>query len=159
MRDEHIIEILDSAPVGSLSADQLAVVQSHSQKCLECGNAYQAAMLSSLAIRERAQVAIEPTPFFQTRVMAALRERQAVENVPAWQRLWKSAGALVSSMAMTTVALAALSFAVPTPLTSPSEQAVTAYSAESVILDQGSEDQMSYEQVLSTIYAEEDEAK
>ena len=159
MRDEHIIEILDGAPIGSLSTDELALVQSHSQKCPECGNAYQAAMLSSRVIKGRAQAAIEPTPFFQTRVMAALRERQAVENVPVWQRLWKSTGALVSSMAVATVALAALSFAVTTPLTSPSEQAITAFSAESVILDQASEDQMSYEQVLSTIYAEEDEAK
>ena len=38
-------------------------------------------------------------------------------------------------------------------------QALSAYSAESVILGQGSDEQLTYEQVLSTIYADEDEAR
>lgn len=158
MKDEHIIAILDSAPLSSLSVQQLESMQTHAQACLSCGTAYQASMLSSVIIKERAQVVVEPPSFFSTRVLAALRERQAVESVPAFVRLWKSAGALVSSMAVATVALAALSFVVPAQL-APSEQTATAYSAESVIFDQSSDDQMSYEQVLSTIYAEEDEAK
>jgi TctA family transporter len=54
-------------------------------------------------IKERAQAAIEPSPFFQTRVMAAWREQQAVESVPAIMRLWRSSRALVSSMALATV--------------------------------------------------------
>ena len=90
--------------------------------------------------------------------MAALREQQAVESVPAMLRLWKSARALVSSMAVTTAALAVLSFVLPGPAVAD-DQTASAYSAESVIMDQGSDEQMSYEQVLSTIYAEEDEAK
>jgi hypothetical protein len=107
-------------------------------------------------LRSRAQVTIEPSPFFQTRVMAALREQQAVESVPAMWRLWKSAKVLVSSMAVTTAALAALSFVLPASST-PVEQPVSAFSAESVIMGPGS-DELSYEQVMSTIYAEEDEA-
>ena len=119
-------------------------------------NAYEAARLSSVVLAERVQTVVEPTPFFQTRVMAALREQQATESVPAWLRLWKSAGALVSSMAVATVALAALSFAVPS--TAP-DQTATAFSPDSVIFEQGSDDQLSYEQVLSTIYSDEDEGK
>ena len=115
------------------------------------------ATLSTAAIKGRVQTVIEPSPFFQTRVLAALRERQAEESVPAFVRLWKSAGALVSSMIVATVALAALSFTVPT--LAPSSNQAAAYSAESVLLDQGAEDQMSYEQVLSTIYADEVESK
>lgn len=118
-------------------------------------SAYRAAKLSSVILAERVQTVVEPTPFFQTRVMAALREQQSVESVPAWLRLWKSAGALVSSMAVATVALAALSFAVPA--NSP-EPVATAATAESVIFDQGN-DELSYEQVMSTIYADEDEGK
>jgi hypothetical protein len=71
-------------------------------------------------------------------------------------RLWKSAKVLVSSMAVTTAALAALSFVLPASST-PVEQPVSAFSAESVIMGPGS-DELSYEQVMSTIYAEEDEA-
>jgi hypothetical protein len=158
MKDECIIDILDSSPLTSLAAEQLIIVRAHSQGCIDCGNAYRAAVLASVAIKERVQATIEPSPFFQTRVLAALREREAAENVPVLARLWKSAGALVSSMAVTTAALAALSFMVSPPATPTSEQTATAYSAESVLLDHGSEE-LSYEQVLSAIYADENEAK
>jgi hypothetical protein len=91
--------------------------------------------------------------------MAALREQQAVESVPAMLRLWKSARALVSTMAVTTAALAALSFMLPVSPTSVVDQTASVYSAESVILGQVNEEQMTYEQVLSTIYDEEEEAR
>jgi hypothetical protein len=61
-------------------------------------------------------------------------------------------------MAVTTAALAVLSFVLPAPAVAVDDQTASAYSAESVILGQGS-DELSYEQVLSTIYAEEDEAR
>ena len=121
-------------------------------------SAYEAAQLSEVILRSRAQVTFEPSPFFQTRVMAALREQNAVESVPAMLRLWKSARALVSSMAVTTAALAVLSFVLPAPITSVVETA-SVDSAESVILDQGNDDQMTYAQVLSAIYDEDDEAR
>ena len=155
MKDEHIINLLDDTPFSSLSIEQLDIIRSHSRECADCMNAYQAAKLSSVILAERVQSVVEPTPFFQTRVMAALLEQQSVESVPAWLRLWKSAGALVSSMAVATVALAALSFAVPA--NSP-EPLATASTAESVIFDQANEE-LSYEQVMSTIYADEDEGK
>lgn len=158
MNDEHIIEYLDSAPLSSLSGQQMETIRVHNLSCVDCDRAYRAAMISQVLIKERSQVVVEPSPFFQTKVLAALRERQATESIPALARLWKSAGALVSSMALTTAALAALSFMVPTqsPLT---DATASAYSAESVLLDQGGSDQMSYDQVLSTIYADDDEAK
>jgi len=155
MKDEHITNILDDTPFSSLSIEQLDIIRSHTRECADCMNAYRASKLSSVILAERVQTVVEPTPFFQTRVMAALREQQSVESVPAWLRLWKSAGALVSSMAVATVALAALSFTVPA--NSP-EPVATASTAESVIFDQGN-DELSYEQVLSTIYADEDEGK
>jgi hypothetical protein len=63
-------------------------------------------------------------------------------------------------MAVTTAALAALSFIIPAPVnTSADDTATTAYSAESVLLDQASDDQLSYDQVLSTIYVDGDEGK
>jgi hypothetical protein len=91
--------------------------------------------------------------------MAALREQQAVESVPAMLRLWRSAKALVSVMAVTTAALAVVSFIQPSPTTTVPEQTASAYSAYSVIMDQDADDQMSYEQVLSTIYEDDDDAR
>jgi len=159
MKDECIIEILDNASLTSFSEEQLVVIRTHTESCVGCADAYRAVVIASAVVKERVQTAIEPSPFFQTRVLAALREQQAAENVPVLSRLWRSAGALVSSMAVTTAALAALSFMLPSPVAPASEQTATAYSAESVLLDQASEEQMSYEQVLSTIYADENEAK
>jgi hypothetical protein len=104
----------------------------------------------------RVAVEIEPSPFFATTVLARIREQQT-ENAPVMLRLWRSASYLVSSLAITTAALAVLSFVVPGPAIGSSEPATTAYSAESVIF--GDEEDLSYEQVLSTIYAEEEESK
>ena len=82
MKDEHIIKILDGTPLSRLSVEQLELVRSHSRNCVSCASAYRAFSVASAVIKERAQVVVEPTPFFQTKVLAALRERQALENVP-----------------------------------------------------------------------------
>ena len=159
MNDKHITEILDNAPIDNLSENELNEIRVHAGECGSCRGAYEAALLSSVVLRNRAQSTIEPSPFFHTRVMAALREQQAVENVPAMIRLWGAAKALVSGMAVTTAALAVLSFALPSPATPAPDQAVSAYSADSVIMGQSNDEQMTYDQVLSTIYADDDEAK
>ena len=156
MNEKHITELLDNASIATLSEFELKEVRIHVKSCVSCHKAYEAARLSALVVTSRAQTTIEPSPFFHTRVMAALREQQAVDSVPAMFRLWKSARALVSSMAVTTAALAVLSFVLPGPAVAD-DQTLSAYSVESVIMDQGS-DELSYEQVLSAIYAEEDEA-
>lgn len=158
MNEKHITEMLDDASIASLSEFELNEVRMHVKDCDSCRCAYEAARLSAVVIKSRSQVTIEPSPFFQTRVMAALREQQAVESVSAIFRLWKSTRALVSSMAVTTAALGVLSFVLPGPAATVDEQAVSAYSVESVMMGQGN-DELSYEQVLSTIYAEEDEAR
>lgn len=158
MKEKHIIEVLDNGSILSLSETELNEVRDHTRECESCRGAYEAARVSMLVLRSRVQSTIEPSPFFQTRVLAALREQQAVESVPAILRLWRSSRALVSSMAMTTAALAVLSFFIAAPPAGAPEQTVSVFSADSVIMGQGSDDQMSYEQVLSTIY-EEDEAR
>jgi hypothetical protein len=159
MKEKHVIGILENSPLASLTESELLTVRSHAEGCLPCRRAYEAAQLSTLLIKERAAETIEPSPFFQTRVLAALREQQ--NNVPVLSRLWKSAGALVSAMALTTAALAAFSFLAPGAGTSQETvAALSPYSAEAVVFNQDqSDDQMTDEQVLSTIYADPDEAR
>jgi hypothetical protein len=110
-------------------------------------------------MKSRAQATIEPSPFFQTRVMAALREQREAESVPALFRLWKSAKVLVSSMALATAALGALSFTLPGTTVTTDDQTASVYSAESVIMGQNPDDQITYEQVLSTILEGDDDAR
>jgi hypothetical protein len=156
MNDKHITEVLDSAALATLSPSELDEIRVHARDCEPCRDAFAAAQLSSLVIKQRAQAAIEPSPFFQTRVMAALREQQATESVPAFRRLWTSARGLVSSMALTTAALAALSFMVSAPATTSADQTTAALTAESVILGQDADD-LTYEQVMNAIYDDDED--
>src|SRR5882672_5516397 len=100
MKEKHIIEMLEKGPLASLTENEVRMISAHAEICLACRSAYEAARISTLLIKERAAETMEPSPFFQTRVLAALREQQANNNVPVLSRLWKSAGALVSSMAL-----------------------------------------------------------
>ena len=156
MKDNHIINILDDTPLDKLDDSQLRSVRGHIDDCASCARAYEAAQLMSNVLQARSEAVVEPPPFFATRVLAAMREQQA-NNVPVMLRLWQSAKLLVSSMAVTTAALAVMSVVVPSQ-GSTETATMSPYSAEAVILND-EEDQMTYEQVLSTIYADEEEAK
>ena len=158
MKDKHIIDVIDNVSVASLSQMEMDEVRAHSRECDSCSAAFEAAQISTLVIKERAHVKIEPSPFFHTKVLAAVREQRAAESVPAFVRLWSSARAIVSGMAVATIALAVLTFVVPDPATALQEQTASVDAAESVIFDQADE-QLSYEQVLAAIYEEEDEAR
>jgi hypothetical protein len=163
MRDEHIISMIENAPLSELSESEMANIHAHAGQCAECLRALEAAQISTLLLRERAAETFEPSPFFQTRVLAALRERQAANEISVFSRLWNATGALVSSMAATVAALAILTFFAPgsQPIQRPQEvaSAYNSYSAEAVILDQDdlTEAQMSYGQVLSTLYESDDD--
>lgn len=160
MKDKHIIDMLEKGPWASLTESEVRIISAHAEICSACRSAYDAARISTLLIKERAAETIEPSPFFPTRVLAALREQQANNNVPVLSRLWKSAGALVSSMALTTAALAALSFLAPGAGTGTSQNTtadLSPYSAEAVVFNQDqSEDQMTDEQLLSASYADDE---
>jgi hypothetical protein len=162
MRDNHITGILDSKPLASLSETELATIRTHVVSCASCTRAYEAAQISALLIKERAgeaaENALNVNPFFQTRVMAAWRER--ANNVSALRRLWNATGALVTTMAATTAALALLTFVAPSPdTTNQTTAALVPYSAEAVVLDQSDNDQVTDDQVLSAIYADDDESR
>ena len=162
MRDEHIISIIENAPLSDLGESELASIRDHAARCEGCRRAFDAAQISTLLLRERAAETMEPSPFFQTRVLAALRERQAAGETSALRRLWNAAGALVSSMAATVAALAVLTVLAPGPQATTGAQEVAStynpYSAEEVLFEEtdAPADQMSYGQVLSTLYESDD---
>jgi anti-sigma-K factor RskA len=158
MKDEHIISLLEGAPFGSLSENDLTVIRVHTGNCSDCFKAFQAAQVSSLLLKERAAVEFEPSPFFHTRVLAALRERQAVNDTWAFGRLWRSAGALASSMVATVAMLAIVTFVIPDAQVATS-QLSTNYSAEEVILEQAPQtEEVSDAQLLTSIYGEDEES-
>ncbi len=90
MKDEHVISILESKPLGALNENDLGLIHAHSALCESCRQACEAAQVSAMLLRERAAENFEPPPFFQTRVLAALRERQTANETWAWSRLWRT---------------------------------------------------------------------
>lgn len=157
MKENHIIDLLENRSFASLNESERTLIKTHAANCSSCARAYRATQVASSLLTERASEVVEPSPFFHTRMMAALRERQ--NEVPAFKRLWQSAGALVSSMTATVALLAVLSFVIPGTQTSSTAQASVSngYSAEEVILNQNGlqDEQASDAQVLTTLYADD----
>jgi len=164
MKDQHINGILESAPLARLGEGELAAVRAHAGACAECRRAYAAARAADALLRERASETFEPSPFFQTRVLAALRVRRAEEEVPAFSRLWRAAGSLASSMAAAVALLAVFTVVAPDlGLVPRADEDVTAAASdpyESVLLAQedAGEGEMDYDQVFTAVYASGEEA-
>ena len=159
MKDNHIIEILENSSFAGLSESDHSTIKAHTASCADCAHAYRAAMVSTSLLKERAGEVQEPSPFFSTRVMAAIRERQ--NETPAFARMWRAAGALVSSMAATVALFAVVSFVVPGEPLAGAAPMLNSYSAEEVILDQTeqAQEQISDAQIMSTLYAADDNAR
>jgi hypothetical protein len=164
MKDEHVIGILENNPFVALNRDELAKIEAHALGCEACWKAYEAAQVSAALLHERAREAFEPSAFFQTRVLAELRERQAANERWVWSRLWRTAGGLASSMVATVATLAILTFVIPGTQISESQNsapALNAYSTDAVMFDNGSlpDDQISDSDVLATLYETDDVVK
>ena len=162
MKDEHIISLLENTPFGGISEADLEVIKVHAAECDSCASAFSAARVAFVMLQERIAESFEPSPFFQTRVMAHLRERQAASQPWSWNRIWRATSALAASMVATVVALAVLTFVVPESSTEGFEfSSARNISAEEVILNPGdSLDEVSDGFVLTTLYdAAEDTVK
>jgi hypothetical protein len=155
MKDKHIIDLLDSGSLAILDASQRTAIEDHAQDCPDCHKALAAAYVCESLLRERTAESFSAPPFFATRVLATRRERTAKD---AWGlgRMWRAAGALVSSMAVTVVVLGVISFMAPVNETA-FRDTLSAYSADAAILD-WTDEQVSDGQVLNTLYEVEEEA-
>jgi anti-sigma factor RsiW len=164
MKDKHITQILEGAAFAALNEAELSTVLAHTAQCAACRRAFEAAQASATLLKERAAEAFEPSPFFRTRVLAALRERRAAQETSVFERLWRASRALVASMAATVATLAVLTFFVPgiQPAATTQEFATasSSYSADEVLFNRNDApgDPMTDEQVLTTLYESEEGA-
>lgn len=156
MKDEHIISLLDSNPLSLLTSAERHQIQEHATACVDCRQAYAAASRANALLRARTAQTIEPSPFFATRVMASLRERQSAPALFDPMSLWKTARALVFSGVGAVVILAALTFVTPPPANDNPEVAFVPgnYPAERVVFaDDASlaDDNLSNDQVMDNV--------
>lgn len=108
MSDNHILYLLDDRPLSSLTATELEQITAHNANCDPCSSAYEAAQIAFALLQERSAVSIEPSPFFQTRVMAAIREKNQEKEADGILKFWQAAKALLTSMAAVVVLLTTL---------------------------------------------------
>jgi anti-sigma-K factor RskA len=162
MNDQHIIKLVEETPFASLSESELSTIRVHVGQCSDCLRAFQAAEIAALLLKERVAAEFEAPPFFQTRVLANWRDRQTANDFWAFARLWRTAGALASSMLAAVALLAVLTFAIPEAQVASGSQvsSLNGYSAEEVLLDQTPQsEEVSDNQALTTIYEGEDESR
>ncbi|HWQ35202.1 MAG TPA: hypothetical protein VNQ79_20320 [Blastocatellia bacterium] len=152
MKNQHIVNLIESKPLSRLDDSELAAIERHADACDACRRAWQAAQLSAQLLSERAAEVIEPSPFFATRVMAALRQQQATRVSP-FLRAWQAAQAMVYAMVAVVVMVGALSWLAyqPQPV-APEQVSVLSSDATDLLLPEPASSEMSYGQVISTIY-------
>jgi anti-sigma factor RsiW len=155
MKENHIVDLLERRPLGTLSMAEEEMVKAHTAACSECLLAYQAAQASLLLLQERASATVEPPPFFQTKVMAAIRERKPAPKRLGFSNAWQAARPLVASMGAFVVLLLALTFFNSAePPAKPSDLAsVDDGAPEWVVVDSDDAgDEMTYSQTLTVLY-------
>ena len=163
MENDHITMLLEERAIGELSDSELTRVDSHVAGCADCRRAYASAQVAQSLLQARAAEQVDVSPFFRTRVMAALRERKLSAEQPALVRMWKAAGALISMMAALVVLLVGLTVFTSgsgSPALLPTQIAASddgIYSPEYVVLDAGdsSDDPIPVDQIFNTVYDSE----
>jgi hypothetical protein len=161
MKNQHILDLLDVKAFADLSADELKIVVSHRAVCADCARAVQAAQISSVLLRADASESLRVPPFFQTKVLANLRDKQAKVNPLA--AFWKASKTLVAAMTATVAVLILLTIFAPQFNQNSSAAASAAnadvfddYSTEMVILnEQIPAKEPTNEQIFQAVYATE----
>lgn len=161
MKDKHITEMLDGKKFTELGDDEQIIIETHSAECAECHQAFKAARLASVLLTARAEVpAIEPSAFFQSKVLQAIRENQNIRRpVAAFWRWWQASYPLVCSMILIVLTLAALTAFAPKSETEEAVSSYNLYSTDSVILNQKPPRNLTTEQALEVIYTERKDRK
>lgn len=153
MKDEHILDILDN----DLNTADSSVVQAHTANCESCRQAVAAARISSALFRAPAAETFEPSPFFQAKVLNALRERQNIRKpIAAFWRWWQASAAMVAIMLLMVVSLIALTVFAPSTNATEAQADGAAnenpYSTEAVLMHQRMRSNLTTEQTLEIIY-------
>ncbi len=164
MKNQHILDLLDAKAFADLSADELKIVVSHRAVCADCARAVQAAQISSVLLRADASESLRVPPFFQTKVLANLRDKQAKVNpLAAFWKVWKASKTLVAAMTATVAVLILLTIFAPQFNQNSSAAAAAAnadvfddYSTEMVILNERiPAKEPTNEQIFQAVYATE----
>jgi len=156
MKSRHITEILDQTAFAELGAEDLTIINAHVKDCQNCQKAFEAARLSSVWLSTQAVLAPPaPSPFFQAKVLNAIRNKQnMVKPIAVFKRWWNASAALVFSMLMAVAFLIALTALAPADYdnTQAEISGFNPYSTEAVLFNQRPSRDLTTEQVFQVIY-------
>ncbi len=162
MRDNHVLNILEKKGLQDLSAEEHAAVLEHTRCCGRCLRAYRIAQISKSLLVERALESMEPSPFFQARVMAALRNKEAPDQ-RLFIRVWRAAGTLMTALIAVIIILLAVNLytlRVQEQLPANQNPVEVEYSLDNAITDGSSpsaaEERLTSGQVIEVLFASED---
>lgn len=162
MSDKHILHLLDERPLTSLSATELDIIAAHTANCDPCSAAFEAAQIAFAMLQERAASVVAPPPFFQTRVMVAIREQNQGADTFGILKMWQAAKLLLTTMAAVVVLLTTLTIYTESrsPSTLPDSTLTLTTDPTDFVLygrDDIDEQEFTNSQVISDIYALEPE--
>jgi|SRR5215510_9578805 len=161
MKDDHIIKLLEERPLSDLSATEIERINAHTAQCAECLLGFQAAIVSHRLLMERASATVEPSPFFRTRALAAIRERgRERSSAPepfGFRKMWQAARFLIASMAAVVVTLTLLSLLTGRPQTPSGGHNSDSSSRVDLVFEDDSQaiDELNYSQVFMNLYDQE----
>jgi hypothetical protein len=160
MRCRQIRKAIEAHFPDAADSDWRPSILAHCETCSECREKVDAAMMATTLIRARSFQEIEPSPFFKTRVLAAIRDRGAAAVRRQTERMWSSARMVVASMFVVVVVLLALNLFAPKPVAPrPVDPMVSGEaSVERIVMDDNpaADDSPTSGQVLDTVFAQGD---
>ena len=98
---------LDESSPGSLTEIELNDLNAHSSQCPACEHVFTAWLVAGTMLKSRAAEVVTPSPFFETQLLAILRERRT-EAPLAIVAMWRATRIIFSSMVAIVVILAAM---------------------------------------------------
>ncbi|GIU81348.1 MAG: hypothetical protein D6687_06925 [Acidobacteria bacterium] len=149
---KHITEILDEKPFAELTAEELQTIKAHCKACLSCENAFRAALISFELLQAKRMEQAMPSPFFHTRVLAAInRERTKVSQVfTLW---WRASAPIIALLLLFVISLLGLTIMLPSSEDEFSTSEII--STEMAITDKRQASELTNDEVFRAIYGNE----
>jgi hypothetical protein len=142
---------------GQPGGEHHAAVLAHCQSCAECRRWFDSAAVARSLVKIRASHEFEPSPFFKTRVLAAIRDRGPITTLWSAEKMWRSTRIIVASMCALVVILLALNLFAPRPIDGATAVDTRGgYAVERIVMDDNSnapDENLTSGQVLDTVFA------
>jgi|GEM_PF-7110532 len=112
---KHILDLLDEKPFAELTAEELRKIEQHCKTCLSCKQAFRAAhisfeLLQAKRTEQLVSQALLPSPFFHTRVIAALNQEKAKVS-QIFTLWWRASAPLILLLLLFVISLFGLTVA------------------------------------------------